>query len=79
MDWIAADPYPGTVKIRQILLLLRRDGWRLERQRGSHRQLSHPTKPGIVTVAGSASDNVHPKTLASILRQAGVDPEGDLR
>ena len=39
--------------------------------RGSHRQLKHATKPGRVTVAGKGSDDLHPKTAASILRQAG--------
>jgi predicted RNA binding protein YcfA (HicA-like mRNA interferase family) len=40
--------------------------------RGSHRQLKHPTKPERVTVAGTRSDDLHPKTTASILRQAGL-------
>jgi predicted RNA binding protein YcfA (HicA-like mRNA interferase family) len=55
--------------------MLRRDGWRLARQRGSHRQYAHPTKPGVVTVSGSPSSDLHPKTLASILRQTGLERE----
>jgi len=42
------------------------------RQRGSHRQLAHPTKPGTVTVAGHPSDTLSPGTERSILRQAGL-------
>jgi predicted RNA binding protein YcfA (HicA-like mRNA interferase family) len=38
--------------------------------RGSHRQLKHPTKRGRVTVAGSPNDDIHPRTLSSIRRQA---------
>jgi predicted RNA binding protein YcfA (HicA-like mRNA interferase family) len=39
---------------------------------GSHRQFKHATKTGRVTVAGKRSDDLHPKTEASILRQAGL-------
>jgi predicted RNA binding protein YcfA (HicA-like mRNA interferase family) len=60
------------VKVRDVVVLLRRHGWRLARQRGSHRQFAHPTKAGVVTVAGSLSDDLHPKTFASILRQASI-------
>jgi predicted RNA binding protein YcfA (HicA-like mRNA interferase family) len=60
------------VKVREILELLGDDGWQIVTTRGSHRQLKHPTKPGRVTVAGKPSDDLHPKTAASILRQAGL-------
>jgi predicted RNA binding protein YcfA (HicA-like mRNA interferase family) len=59
------------VKVREVLRLLADDGWEIVSTRGSHRQLKHPTKPGRVTVAGKSSDDLHPKTAASILRQAG--------
>ena len=55
-----------------MLELLAEDGWNIVVTRGSHRQLKHPTKPGRVTVAGKGSDDLHPKTAASILRQAGL-------
>jgi len=58
------------VKVRQILKLLKDDGWRLVRQRGSHRQFQHDTKSGTVTVAGKPGDDLHPKAAASILKQA---------
>jgi len=32
----------------------------------------HATKPGTVTVAGHPGQDLHPKTLSSILRQAGL-------
>jgi predicted RNA binding protein YcfA (HicA-like mRNA interferase family) len=60
------------VKVREILDVLTDDGWKIVATRGSHRQLKHPTKPGRVTVAGKPSDDLHPKTAASILRQAGL-------
>lgn len=40
------------------------------RTRGDHRQFAHPTKPGLVTIAGSMSSDLHPKTWRSIQRQA---------
>jgi len=55
-----------------MLRLLREDGWEQIRQRGSHRQLQHATKTGTVTVAGKPGDELHPKTEASIRRQAGL-------
>jgi len=60
------------VKVREVLTLLGDDGWKVVTMRGSHRQLKHPTKSGRVTVAGKPSDDLHPKTAASILRQAGL-------
>jgi predicted RNA binding protein YcfA (HicA-like mRNA interferase family) len=61
-----------TLKIREVIALLERDGWRLVVQKGSHRQYKHPDKSGRVTVAGSPSMDVAPKTLKSILKQAGL-------
>jgi predicted RNA binding protein YcfA (HicA-like mRNA interferase family) len=60
------------VKVREILRLLADDGWEQSTQHGSHRQLKHSAKPGKVTVSGKPSDDLHPKTEASILRQAGL-------
>lgn len=65
------------MKVREVLRLLQEDGWYLVKQVGSHRQFKHPTKRGRVTVAGHPSDTLHPKTLTSILRQAGLDLRRD--
>jgi predicted RNA binding protein YcfA (HicA-like mRNA interferase family) len=61
------------MKIRKIIDMLLRDGWFLANQEGSHRQYKHLTKKGRVTVAGALNDDVHPKTLKSILRQADLE------
>lgn len=58
------------MKVREAIRLIEADGWRQVRQTGSHRHYHHPTKPGIVTIAGKPSDDLHPKTQASILKQA---------
>ena len=65
---------PGPMKIREILRLLRADGWEVVRTRESHRQLKHPLKAGLVTVAGSPNDDLAPATLNSIFKQAGLEP-----
>jgi predicted RNA binding protein YcfA (HicA-like mRNA interferase family) len=59
------------MKIAAVVKLIESDGW-VHTHSGSHRQYRHPTKPGVVTVAGKPRDELHPKTLASILRQAGL-------
>ena len=44
------------------------------RQRGSHRQFKHRSKPGLVTVVGKPGDDLAPGTLNSVLKQAGLKP-----
>jgi predicted RNA binding protein YcfA (HicA-like mRNA interferase family) len=63
------------MKVRDLLKRLKTDGWVIDPTRGSHRQLVHPTKRGTVTVSGHPADDVHPKTLRSVLRQAGLEGE----
>ncbi|MGN6372895.1 MAG: type II toxin-antitoxin system HicA family toxin [Solirubrobacteraceae bacterium] len=60
------------MKVRQIIKRIEWDGWRQVRQSGSHRHFRHPVKPGTVTVAGHPNDDLHPKTKASIMWQAGL-------
>jgi predicted RNA binding protein YcfA (HicA-like mRNA interferase family) len=42
---------------------------------GNHRHFRYPLKRGIVTVPGHMADDIHPKTLRSILRQAQLERE----
>jgi predicted RNA binding protein YcfA (HicA-like mRNA interferase family) len=62
--------YKSGMTSRDVIRRLLREGWRLVRSKGSHRQFMHPDRPGLVTVP-------HPKkqlptgTLKSIFRQAG--------
>jgi predicted RNA binding protein YcfA (HicA-like mRNA interferase family) len=62
-----------SLKIREAIKILRRDGWYLDRIRGSHRQYKHADKPGVVTVAGKLRDDLSPGTLKSIWKQAGLE------
>lgn len=61
------------MKVRDILKRLQKDGLRLDRTRGEHRQFVHDARPGsdTVTVAGHPRDELAPGTLNSIMRQAG--------
>jgi predicted RNA binding protein YcfA (HicA-like mRNA interferase family) len=60
------------VKVREVVVLIRRDGWELVAFRGGHRQYKHPSKPGRVPIAGKPGDDLAPGTLDSILKQAGL-------
>ena len=60
------------MKVREVTALIEADGWYLVRTRSDHRQYKQPTKPGLVTVSGHRNDDLHPKTLNSILTQAGL-------
>lgn len=62
------------VRVRELIARLERDGWFQARQKGSHRQYRHPTKPGTVTVAGKPGVDLPPGTLNNILKQAGLKP-----
>ena len=60
-----------TMKSLVLIRLLEKDGWVLNRVRGSHHVFKHPAKAGIVVVP-------HPKKelgkglVAAIKKQAGV-------
>ena len=60
------------VKVNEAIRRIEAAGWELARTRGSHRQFRHPDRPGLVTIAGKPSDTLHPKTWASIVKQAGL-------
>lgn len=57
--------------VREILKVLRKDGWYTTNQEGPHISLKHPTKPGKVTVPNHNGD-LKPGTLNSIYKQAGL-------
>jgi predicted RNA binding protein YcfA (HicA-like mRNA interferase family) len=59
------------LKVRDVLRGPHEEGWYVARERGGHRQLKHPDKPGRVTVAGKPGEDVPIATLRSIARQAG--------
>jgi predicted RNA binding protein YcfA (HicA-like mRNA interferase family) len=60
------------VKGSKILDDLKKDGWYIVHQKGSHRQFSHPVKKGKVTVNGTPSTDFYGKLLKSIENQSGL-------
>ncbi|MEQ9087234.1 MAG: type II toxin-antitoxin system HicA family toxin [Alphaproteobacteria bacterium] len=56
---------------REIMKLLKADGWFEVDQIGSHKQFKHPAKKGRVTVPHSKRD-LPIGTLKSIEKQAGI-------
>jgi predicted RNA binding protein YcfA (HicA-like mRNA interferase family) len=61
------------MKVRDVLKMVGQDGWVLRNQEGSHRQFVHPVKRGKVTISGHPHEEVHPMTLNSIRKQAGLE------
>ena len=59
-------------KVRDMTAHIKNDGWYFVRQKGSHKQYWHPTKPGTVTIPGEPSDDLSLGTAKSILNQAGL-------
>jgi predicted RNA binding protein YcfA (HicA-like mRNA interferase family) len=57
---------------KEVLKLLRDNGWIEYEQNGSHIQLKHPSRKGRVTVPCHKGD-LKKGTLHSILKQAGLD------
>ena len=44
-------------KIRELISDLRKAGFTLDRQKGSHRQFKHPSFQGLITLSGSEGDD----------------------
>lgn len=72
IDIIRLNAYNVCMNSREIMKILEKDGWKLDRTKGSHNVFKHPTKPGHVLVP-------HPKkdfplgTLRSIFKQASIE------
>jgi len=60
------------MKVSEILKAIKDDDWFQVAQRESHRQLKHPIKPVMVSIAGKPSDELAKGTQMSILKQAGL-------
>lgn len=74
----AMSPRLPRITAKQLIRALQHDGWEIERQEGSHVQLWHPSKQGLVTVAYHPSAIIKLKTLTTVLKQAGWTAD-DLR
>ncbi len=60
------------MKAKDVIKMVKSDGWFLDRQRGSHKIFKHLTKTGIVTIPDHGNKDIPIGTLQSILKQAGL-------
>lgn len=56
---------------REVIAMLKADGWELVAVEGSHCQFKHPSKKGKVTVKHPCKD-IPIKTIKSIENQSGL-------
>lgn len=73
LDPVAAREVAALGKVfssREIIKMLKANGWFLSDAEGDHHQFKHPTKPGKVTVQHPRKD-IYGHVLDSIFRQAG--------
>ena len=59
------------LKPRQLLSILQKAGWEMVRQKGSHIQLKHPSKPHHLVTIPCHNKDLARGTLFSIIRQMG--------
>jgi len=60
------------MKVREVIQLLEKHGWREMRSKGSHRHFKHPEQAHLVTVPGNDGKELAPGTLNAILKKAGL-------
>jgi predicted RNA binding protein YcfA (HicA-like mRNA interferase family) len=56
---------------KEVIRLLKEDGWVLKSQSGSHKQFVHPRKPGKVTVADHGKKEIPPGTFKEYTETGG--------
>ena len=57
---------------REIIQMIKADGWYEYACDGDHHQFKHPVKPGKVTVTHPVKD-IPIRTVKSIAKQAGIE------
>lgn len=65
------------MKVRDVIKLLKSDGWYVVAQKGIHTQFKHPEKKGRVTIAGHPSHHLAAGTLSSVFKQAKIKKRGE--
>ena len=76
------NPFPQklpALKPREVVRILEKAGFVVVRQRGSHIQMKHPDQPERRITIPYHRRDLAPKTLASIIRQAGLTVEEFLK
>jgi len=60
------------MKCSEVWRILKKDGWGVKSQKGSHKKLVHPTKSNIIIFPDHGSKEMAKGTLKSIYKQAGL-------
>ena len=63
-----------SAKARRVLTALEKVGWRIKRQKGSHKVLARDGWPDYVFAFHDA-DKIGPKMLSRIAKKTGLKPE----
>lgn len=61
------------MNFRQAEKMIQADGWCYSYANGSHYYYRHPKKLGKVTIPNHGNEELHPKIVKSIKRQAGLE------
>lgn len=62
------------MKLPDLIVLIENDGWCRTGRRGSHRQYTHPRKPGVLTIRRRPADELSARAVQCVAAQAGVTP-----
>jgi predicted RNA binding protein YcfA (HicA-like mRNA interferase family) len=60
------------MKVRELVQLLKKQGWVEMGSRASHRHFRHPVRAQVVTLPGDQVRDLAPETRNDILRKAGL-------
>ena len=60
------------MRVREVIQLLEKHGWKEMRSKGSHRHFKHPNERNVITVPGNEGKELAPGTLNAILKKAGL-------
>lgn len=63
----------GKVKSSELVRILRKDGWFVLRQAGSHMIMEHPVKKGRIVCPFHSSQEVGKGLATKILKDAGIN------
>ncbi|WP_109698966.1 type II toxin-antitoxin system HicA family toxin [Chitinophaga deserti] len=60
------------MNFKKVLMFLRKAGWVIKDQKGAHVHMTHPTKPGKITIPKHGKRDLAPGTLKAIWKHAGL-------
>jgi predicted RNA binding protein YcfA (HicA-like mRNA interferase family) len=63
------------MKYSELFRILKKEGWVIVRQKGSHFIMEHPEKKGKITIPFHAGKEVKKGLLQAIMKQADIKTE----